>query len=97
MTNLTHAVAPAATRGALLQAHAVIVTAALAGFAALSWLTSPLAAAPLQSATTQPSPHRMAVHAAPASPLTAIGTTVPEASAVFAGRAAVLEESAPPF
>jgi hypothetical protein len=99
MPTLTQADAPTATRGALLQANVVIVTAALAGFAGLSWLTSPVAAAQAQSAAA-PAPslaQALARDAKTSKPAVAIGTSVPEASAVFAGHAAAVEKPVLPF
>jgi hypothetical protein len=98
MSTLSQVVTPTTTRSNMLQACAVIATAAVAGLAGLSWLTSLSASAQVPSTSAQPWTQRLTMPAAPASPYVTLGTTVPAASTVFAGRdAVVVEEQAPPF
>ena len=95
---LTHAFAPAAARHAFPLASAVIVIAALAGIASLLSLNGLLDSLPqASSADARPAPVVVALPFAQATGVMRAGTTVPDASTVFAGREAVIEEPAPTF
>ena len=95
---LTHAFAPAAARRAFPLASAVIVIAALAGLAGVLSLNGLLDSLPqASSADALLAPLVMAMPSAQASGMTGAGTTVPDASTVFAGRETVVEEPAPTF
>ncbi len=95
---LTHAFAPAAARRAFPLASAVIGLALLAGLAGVLSLNGLLGSLPqASSADARLAPLVMAMPSAQASGMTRAGTTVPDASTVFAGREEVIEEPAPTF
>ncbi len=104
MSTLSHTVTSTATRVALVQACAVIAATALAGLAGLAglfFITSTVGATPQADSVAQPLPSLISLPTVQAGYVTAAGTTVPAASAVFAGRTAAIdvdiEEAAPPF
>ena len=95
---LTHTLVPAAARRAFPLASAVIVIAALAGLAGVLSLNGLLDSLPrASSADARLAPLAMAMPSAQASGISLSGTTVPDASTVFAGRETVVEELAPTF
>jgi len=99
MSQLTHTFMPAAARGAFPLTRVVIVTAALAGLAGLMSLTGLLAAMPpANTDNARPAPREMTMPSAQPTGMTHAGTTVPDASAVFAEREEeAVEEPAPTF
>ena len=95
---LTHAFAPAAARRAFPLASAVIGLAVLVGLAGVLSLNGLLEAMPqASSADARPAPVVVALPFAQATGVMRAGTTVPDASTVFAGREAVIEEPAATF
>ena len=98
MTTLTQTQASAATRGAFPLAGPIAVAAGLVVLAALWFLASALQAMPQAGAVdTRTTLHTSAIPSAQASRVPHGGTTVPDASQVFAGHETVLEEPAPTF
>lgn len=98
MTTLAQSPPATARRGAFPLAGPLVVAAGLMVLAALWFLSSVLSAMPQAGAVdVRPSLHELAMPPARASVPPRSGTTVPEASQVFAGRAAVVEEPAPTF
>jgi hypothetical protein len=97
MSDLARVILLAAARRAF-PLHAVIVAAVLAGLTGLFSLTG-LMAATLQAKTddAREAGRAMAMPSAQATGVTRAGTSVPDASAVFAGRDEVVEEPAPTF
>ena len=94
---LTHAFAPAAARRAFPLASAVIGLALLAGIAGVLSLNGLLGSMPqASSADARLAPLAWAMPSAQASGMTRAGTTVPDASTVFAGDT-VVEEPASTF
>ena len=98
MTTLANSPPASARRGAFLLAGPLVVAAGLMVLAALWFLSSVLSAMPQAGAVevrlSLPEP---AMPLALASVPPGSGTTVPEASQVFANRAAVVEAPAPAF
>ena len=98
MTTLTQTQASAATRGAFPLAGPIAVAAGLAMLAALWFLASVLQAmAQAGAVDTRTTLQTLAIPSAQASVAPRGGTTVPDASQVFAGRETVLEGPAPTF
>ena len=88
----------AAPRGAFSLAGPIAVAAGLVALAALWFLASALQAMPQAGAVdTRTTLHTPAIPSVQASRVPHGGTTVPDASQVFAGRETVLEEPAPTF
>ncbi len=95
---LTHTVVPAAARHAFPLARAVIGLALLAGLAGVVSLNGLLDSLPqASSADARLAPRAMAMPSAQATGVLRAGTTVPDASTVFAGRETVIEQPAPTF
>lgn len=97
MSDLSHGLIPAA-RSVSPLACVVIVTAVLGGLAGLLSATGSSAPA-LQASTAgaREVAHKMAMPSARATGVTRAGTSIPDASAVFAGRDEVVDEPAPTF
>ena len=97
MSDLSHGLIPAA-RSVSPLVCVVIVTAVLGGLAGLLSATGSSAPTPQAStAGARDAAHELAMPSARATGVTRAGTSIPDASAVFAGRAEVVEEPAPTF
>ena len=98
MSDLDRVFVPAAARGAFSLTRAVIVAAVLPGLAGLVSLIGLMAATPqAKTDDAREAGREMAMPSAQATGVTRAGTSVPDASAVFAGRDEVVEEPAPTF
>lgn len=98
MNSLAQSRLPGVGSGGFPLAEALSVGAGLAGLAALMFLIS-LMSAPPQAASLEAGspPPRLAVSSAQALEAARAGTSVPEASAVFAGREMAPGTAAPTF
>lgn len=98
MTSLAHRIAPAAGSRSFPLAEAISVTAGLVGLAALLSLVGLLSTAPQAGAIdTGASPRALAVSSLQALEASRAGTSVPDASLVFALRQAEPESLPPTF
>ena len=98
MSRPAHAFVPAAARRAFPLTRVVIVGAMLAALAGWFLLSGPLAAMPQANTNdARQAGREMAMRSAQATAMTRADTSVPDASAAFAGRAERVEEPAPTF